>query len=230
MKYMNNHYGQSLIFGKRVRFAAEPDGEGGNGVGEGATAGGKSGSDADGGEEGDGSGGGSDDLSIEELKLALAKAKSDTDRFKASIDKLTKTNKELTDKTRKYMTDEQKAAADREARDQELEELKREVRMSKYSKRLVGIGMTEADADEMAGIIPELGDDADSFFDNFGKFVEGIKKTAGETAVQKLLKDRPDINAGNGDAGKSIAEEKAIAIGKRNAGRGTENKILDYYK
>ena len=225
MKFMNNHYGQSRIFGNHIRFAAEPDGAGDNGIGEGGGAGGT-------GDDGDDDGtGDDDDLSLEELKLQLAKERAEKDRYKMSIDNLAKKNKELTDKTRKYMTDEQKAQADREARDQELEDLKREVRMSKYSKRLVGIGMTESEADELAGIIPELGDNADSFFDAVSKFVEGVKKSAGESAVQKLLKDRPDINAGNGGGAKiSVAEEKAQAIGKRNASRATESKVLDYYK
>ena len=196
-----------------ARFAVEPEGNADNGIGEGEGAGGTS----------------DTDISIEELKLQLAKEKAEKERFKSSIDKLTKTNKELTDQTRKYMTDEQKAQADREAREQELEDLKREVRMSKYSKRLVGIGMGEEDADKLAGILPEL-DDADNFFDVFGRFVEDVKKAAGESAVQKLLKDRPGINAGNGDGGTSIAEEIAQSIGKRTAGRATNNKIADFYK
>lgn len=230
MKFMNNHYGQSMIFGKRVRFASEPSDDAGNGIGDGGTAGGASGAD-EGGNDGDGNDSGSDGLSIEELKLQLAKERAEKERFKSSVDNLAKKNKELTDKTRKYMTDEQKAQADKEARDQELEDLKREVRMSKYSKRLVGFGMSESDADELAGIIPELGDNSDSFFDGLGKFIEATKKMAGEAAVQKLLKDRPDINAGNGNGGSiSIAEEKAQAIGKRNANRTNENKISDYYK
>lgn len=225
MKFMNNHYGQSRIFGNHIRFAVEPNGDVGNGIGADGAAGGTS------GDEGGSDDGGSDEISIEELKLQLARERAEKERFKSSVDNLAKKNKELTDKTRKYMTDEQKAQADKEARDQELEDLKREVRTTKYSKRLVGIGMTESDADELAGIIPELGDNSDAFFDTFGKFVEGIKKTAGEAAVQKLLKDRPDINAGSGDSGKiTIAEEKAQAIGKRNSGRASENKISDYYK
>lgn len=224
MKYMNNHYGQSSIFG-RARFAVQPEGEEGNGIGDEGGAGGSSGKDDEGGKDDY-----SDELSVEELKIQLAKEKAEKERFKSSIDNLTKKNKELTDKTRKYMTDEQKAQADREARDQELEDLKREVRISKYSKRLVGIGMTESEADELAGIIPELGDDSDTFFDSFGRFVEGVKKSAGESAVQKLLKDRPDINAGNGEQGKSIAEEKAQAIGKRSVGRTNDNNILANYK
>lgn len=224
MKYMNNHYGQSRIFG-HARFAVEPEGSADNGIGEPSGAGGSN----DGGDDGD-VGTGAEDISIEELKLQLAKEKAEKERFKSSIDNLTKKNKELTDKTRKYMTDEQKAQADKEARDQELEDLKREVRISKYSKRLVGMGMTESEADELAGIIPELGDESDTFFDAFSRFVDGVKKSAGESAVQKLLKDRPDINAGNGEASKSVAEEKAMALGKRNVGRATDNKVIDYYK
>ena len=226
MKYMNNHYGQSRIFGK-ARFAVAPEGDPGNGIGDDGGAGGASSSD-DGHDDNDDK---DDELSIEELKIQLAKEKAEKERFKSSIDNLTKKNKELTDKTRKYMTDEQKAQEDREARDQELEDLKREVRISKYSKRLVGIGMTESEADELAGIIPELGDESDTFFDSLGRFVEGVKKSAGESAVQKLLKDRPDINAGNGAGGGiTIAEEKAQSIGKRSVGRTNDNKILANYK
>lgn len=221
MKFMNNHYGQSRIFGGKVRFAAEPDGDGSNGIGEEGGAGGSS----EGTEDNDGS----DDISLEELKLQLAREKAEKERYKSSIDNLTKKNKELTDKTRKYMTDEQKAQEDKEARDQELEELKKEVRISKYSKRLVGFGMSESEADELAGTIPEL-EDADAFFDTIGRFIDSVKKSAGESAVQELLKKRPDINAGNGDGGNSVAEEKARAIGKRNAGRVTEHKVVDYYK
>lgn len=229
MKYMNNHYGQSRIFGKHIRFVAEPGGADGNGIGDDGTAGGSSGGNGD-GSDGEGDGDGSDEFSIEELKAQLAKEKAEKERFKSSVDNLTKKNKDLTEKARKYMTDEQKAQADKDARDQELENLKREVRISKYSKRLVGIGMEETEADELAGVIPEM-EDADTFFDSIGKFVEGIKKSAGEAAVQKLLKDRPDINAGNGGNGQSVAQEKAIAIAKRkNAARSDGNKVTDYYK
>lgn len=220
MKFMNNHYGQSRIFGK-ARFMAEPAGEGDNGVGEGSGAGGTS-------DDGDESG--TDDMSVDEIKLQLAKAQAELERAKHANDKLAKNNKELTDKNRKYMTDEQRAQEDREERDRELEELKREVRTSKYSKRLVGIGMEEQKADELAGIIPEL-EDADVFFDAIGAFIESVKKTAGEDAVQKLLKDRPGINAGNGEAKTSVAEEKALAIAKKNVGRtDASKKIADFYK
>ena len=51
MKFMNNHFGQSMIFGKRVRFMAEPSGGGSNGIGDDGAAGGASGSD-DGGSDG----------------------------------------------------------------------------------------------------------------------------------------------------------------------------------
>ena len=198
---------------RHVRFATDPGTDPNNDVGEGGGAGGSS----------------NDDVSIEELKLQLAKEKAEKERFKSSIDKLTKQNKELTDQTRQYMTDEQKAKADKEAKEQELEDLKREVRVSKYSKRLVGIGMEEEDADKMAGILPDL-EDADGFFDAFGKFVEGVKKAAGESAVLKLLKDRPGVNAGNGESKMSIAEERAQAIGKRSAGMAEKSNVTDYYK
>lgn len=206
------------IFGN-ARFMAEPAGDGSNGIGDNQGAGGSS------------DGGSDPGVSVEELRLQLAKAQADLERQKHANDKLSKNNKELTDQVRKNMSDEQKAAADKEARDQELEALKKEVRVTKYSKRLVGIGMTESEADEMAEAIPDM-EKPEEFFDKLGKFIEGIKKAAGEDAVQKLLKDRPGINAGNGDGStNTVAEEKAKAIAKRRLGmNASDNKATDYYK
>lgn len=222
MKFMNNHYGQSRIFGK-ARFMAEPSGDEGNGIGEGNGAGGTSNDPSGDGDNNDPS------PSAEELSLKLARLQAELERANHAKDKLAKSNKELTDKARKYMTDEQKAQADKEAKDQELETLRKEVRVTKYSKRFLNMGMTEEEADNMANSITDY-DLPDEFFDVFGNYVESVKKTAGDSAVQKLLRDRPDIHAGSGDGkGLSFAEEKAIAIAKRKT-QVMENKATDYYK
>lgn len=224
MKFMNNHYGQSQIFGRRVRFNEAPSGDGSNGIGDGATAGGTSNTDGDGGNDNNNDNGDEDPaIALEALKIQLAKERAEKERFKSSVDSLTKKNKDLTAEVRKNMTDEQKAQEDRENRDKELAELKREVRITKYSKRLVGFGMSETEADEMAGIIPEL-EDADAFFDTLGKFIENVKKTSGESAVQKLLKERPDINAGNGE---SDVDDPAMALAKDAAKRTQKSGVND---
>jgi len=221
MKFMNNHYGQSLIF-KHARHNAPDMGDvGGDGGTDGDGSGGGSGTDgSDGGDDGD---------SLEELKAQLAKAKAESERYKNSISKLTSANSDLKKQNRQLMNDDQKAQADRDERDQELEELKKQVRVAAYSKRFIGFGMTEKEADELAEATPAM-EDSDLFFDALGSFIESIKKTSGEEAVQKLLKDRPDINAGNGDKKSTVAEDKAVAIAKKAASRAASNNIVNYYK
>ena len=224
MKFMNNHYGQSRIFGRRTHFRVPPmDGDGGS---DGALdTGGSSGGSGEGGDNG---ASGDDGLSVDDLKIALAKAKADAEKLKNANDKLAKDNGRLTKEARARMNAEEQAKLDQEDRDKELAELKKEVRTARYSKRLVGFGMAEAEADELAGIIPDM-EDSDAFFDSLGKFVENIKKTSAESAVQELLKNRPDINAGSGDGKTSIAEERAKEIAKSGRGGARTNDIAKLY-
>ena len=177
---------------------------------------------ADGGADIDSSGGGSgsaadpDDSSdfieptVDDLKAQLAKAQADLQKAKIQSDKNAQQAKQFKEQARAHMTAEQAAQAARDERDAEFEALKKEVRVTKYSKRLVGIGMDEAQANEMANIIPEL-EDSDAFFDALNKFVEGVRKSSGDAAVQKLLKDRPEINAGGGESEK---DDPAMAFAK----------------
>ena len=222
MKFMNNHYGHSLIF-KNARFRVPPaEGDGGS-DGSLDSGSGSAGSDGnDNGSDGD------DGITLDDLKVALAKAKAEAEKLKSANDKLAKDNGRLTKENRARMSAEDQAKADQEERDKELAELKKEVRTAKYSKRLVGFGMGETEADELAGIIPEL-EDSDAFFDSLGKFIEGAKKTAAEGAVQELLKNRPDINAGSGDGKSSVAEEKAKEIAKSGRGGARTNDIAKLY-
>lgn len=228
MKFMNNHYGRSLIF-KHARCAVPEDGGDGGVDGGVDGSGGGSGSSSS-GEDPVGSSSSEDNSAdIEALKLQLAKAQAEKERYKNSVDNLTKKNSELTKKNRQFMTDEQRAQEDQEAVNQELEELRKEVRVSKYSKRFVGMGMSEEEADEMALVMPDM-EDADLMFDLLGKFIESVKKTAGADAVQELIKNRPEISAGNGDKKSTVAEDKAVAIAKTRAGKRDGNNIADYYK
>lgn len=195
-KFMNNHYGQSRIFGKMARFAVDP-----NGGAEGDTAGDPE--PVAGGGSGDTDNGDSTE-SIEALKAELAKAKAETLRFKNSNDKLLKEKGELTKKNRDMMSADQKEKEAQEEREKRFAEMERELRANKYSKRLVGIGMAETDADTFAAMLPEL-EDADAFFTSLSSFVQAREKSASDKAIQDLLRSRPDINAGNGDANKDDA-------------------------
>lgn len=221
MKYMNmSRYTQKLF--KNARFKAAPDGGDGGDGGAGDDGAGGGGSSS-------GDNGGANEPSVEDLKIQLAKAQAQADRYKNSIDNLTKKNGELTKQNRQYMNDEERAKADQEERDRELAELKAQVRTADYSKRFVGMGLAADEADAMAVTIPEL-EDADTFFAGLSKYVESVRKTSAESAVQELLKNRPDINAGNGDSSTSIAEEKAVALAKSRGGVTSNNDIANNYR
>lgn len=196
---MNNHFGQSRIF-RHVRFAVEPS------AGE------------DGSIDTDVSGGGSssedkaddDGETLESLRQALAKANGDLERYKNSITRLNKEKSDLTKKNREMMSADQLEKEAQEERERRFAEMERELRANKYSKRLVGLGMEEKDADVFATTIPDL-EDADGFFDTLAGFVKAREKNAADKAIQDLLKSRPDINAGTGDANK---DDPAMALAK----------------
>ena len=181
----------------------------------------------------DGNGSSSDVTpSVEELMTQLAQERATNAQNKAALDKALKEKGELTKNLRAKMTaeeqaDEAKRLAD-EAKDAEIKELKDKFRMMDYSKRYMGIGMDEKTAESLSELTGDLAD-ADKFFSALDKFVKAKIKTAGENAVQELIKSNPDIKAGSGGDGKiSLAEERAVSIGKRTAGANED--ILKFYR
>lgn len=194
---MNNHFGYARIF-NHAHFAVAPE----------------SGAELDGGiqtDTGDLGGGSADEHEtaddpedISSIKAELARVRADNERYKNSISKLNKEKGELTKKNREMMSADQLEKEAHEEREKRFAEMERELRANKYSKRLVGIGMAEADADTFAAMLPEL-EDADNFFASLSSFVQAREKSASDKAIQDLLKSRPDINAGNGDANKDDA-------------------------
>lgn len=211
MKFMNNHYSQSQIFGRarckmpmNLQFFAESPGDGGDG--------GDGGSDG-----GEGDGGENDTPTVEELMAQLAQERATNAQNKAALDRALKEKGELTKNLRKRMTaeetaNEEKRLAD-EAKDAEIKELKEKFRTMDYSKRYMGIGMDEKTAESLSELTGDL-PDVDKFFSALDKFVKAKIKTAGENAVQELIKSNPDIKAGTGSTDKNawvgdIAKELA---------------------
>lgn len=226
MKFMNNHYGQSRIFGHarfkipmNIQFFAEPSGgDGGSGEREGT---------------GDGEGKDSGSTpSVDELLAQLAQERATNAQNKAALDKALKEKGELTKNLRAKMSAEEqeaeaKKAAD-EAKDARIQELESKFRTMDYSKRYMGIGMDEKTAETLSEMTGEL-TDPDKFFSALGKFITASNKSAGENAIQDLIKKNPEIKAGSGDDTKtSLAEEKAVSIGKRTAGANED--ILKHYR
>ena len=227
MKFMNNHYGQSKIFGHarckiplNLQFFAESAGDGGDG--------GSGGSDL--GESGEGSQ--ENNPSVEELMAQLAQERAENAKNKNALDKALREKGELTKNLRAKMTaEEQEQEAKREAeeaKDAKIQELESKFRTMDYSKRYMGIGMDEKTAESLSELTGELAD-ADKFFSALGKFITASNKAAEENYRQELIKNNPDINAGSGgDTKNSLAEERAVSIGKRTAGANED--ILKFYR
>ncbi len=169
-------------------------------------------------------------LSYEELLEQLATAQANAaaanaekERFKNSVDDLTRKNKNLTEQVRNRMSaDEQIEAAKAEAAEaarkenedlrSKVQELEKKERINSYSKRFMGIGMDEKTAEGMAELTGEL-TDAEKFFSELDKYIKSATAAAGENAVQELLKNRTDIKAGTSGGGKqSLAVEKAMEL------------------
>lgn len=169
---------------------------------------------------------------VEELLTKLAQKDADYAKLKNSFDstssELSTAKKQLKAKmTAEEQIEEEKRLAD-EAKDAKIQELESRFRTMDYSKRYMGIGMDEKTAESLSELTGELAD-ADKFFSALGKFITASNKSAGENAVQELVKNNPDINAGSGsDTKNSLAEERAISIGKRTAGANED--ILKFYR
>lgn len=212
MKFMNNHYGQSRIFDHarckmpmNLQFFAESAGD----VGDGGSGSGDSGESGEGSQE--------NNPSVEELMAQLAQERAENAKNKNALDKALREKGELTKNLRAKMTaEEQEQEAKREAeeaKDAKIQELESKFRTMDYSKRYMGIGMDEKTAESLSELTGELVD-ADKFFSALDKFVKAKIKTAGENAVQELIKSNPDIKAGTGSTDKNswvgdIAKELA---------------------
>lgn len=225
MKFMNNHYGQSQIFGRarckmpmNIQFFAESSGGDGGGTG-------------DGGEGGDNGGEHENTPSVEELLAQLAQERATNAQNKAALDKALKEKGELTKNLRAKMSAEEqeaeaKKAAD-EAKDARIQELESKFRTMDYSKRYMGIGMDEKTAEALSELTGELSD-ADKFFSALDKFMKSKIKSAGEDAIQELIKKNPEIKSGTGESDKNaLAKEKAKEAANRRSG--ADMDILKHY-
>lgn len=170
--------------------------------------------------------------SVDELMAELAKERAEKAKLKNSFDtassELAATKKQLRTKmTAEEQIEEEKRLAD-EAKDAKIQELESKFRTMDYSKRYMGIGMDEKTAESLSELTGELAD-ADKFFSALGKFITASNKAAEESYRQELIKNNPDINAGSGgDTKNSLAEERAVSIGKRTAGANED--ILKFYR
>lgn len=144
--------------------------------------------------------------SVDELMAELAKERAEKAKLKNSFDtassELAATKKQLRTKmTAEEQIEEEKRLAD-EAKDAKIQELESKFRTMDYSKRYMGIGMDEKTAEMLSELTGELSD-VDKFFSVLDKFMKAKIKSAGENAVQELIKSNPEIKAGTGEADKN---------------------------
>ena len=222
-KYMNNYFGKRHF--RHANFKdAEPDLTDGN-----MANGGGGGSISPDGNPDD-TKPSYDDLVAELAKsrTEAAQAKLDRERFKNSIDDLTKKNSELTKKVRESMTAEQQLEAAKkereDAKDALIAEYQAKERVRDCTEFLMdsSIGMDKKTAKEFAQKFVE-GD-----FDNAMPILEKHIKAIKDTAYQKALTDRPDPKAGNGNVNENSS---AMAMAAAYAGRqsGVNMDILNQY-
>lgn len=168
---------------------------------------------------------------VEELMAELAKERAEKAKLKNSFDtassELASTKKQLRTKmSAEEQEAEAKKAAD-EAKDARIQELESKFRMMDYSKRYMGIGMDEKTAEVLSELTGELSD-ADKFFSALDRFMKSKIKSAGEDAIQELIKKNPEIKSGTGDSDKNaLAKEKAKEAANRRSG--ADMDILKHY-
>ena len=143
---------------------------------------------------------------VEELIARLAQRDADYAKLKNSFDttssELSTAKKQLKAKmSAEEQIEEEKRIAD-EAKDARIQELESKFRTMDYSKRYMGIGMDEKTAEMLSELTGEL-TDVDKFFSVLDKFMKAKIKSAGENAVQELIKRNPEIKAGTGEADKN---------------------------
>lgn len=168
---------------------------------------------------------------VDELMAELAKERAEKAKLKNSFDtassELATAKRQLRTKmSAEEQEAEAKKAAD-EAKDARIQELESKFRIMDYSKRYMGIGMDEKTAESLSELTGQL-EDADKFFSALDKFMKSKIKSAGEDAIQELIKKNPEIKSGTGDSEKNaLAKEKAKEAAHRRTGANMD--ILKHY-
>ena len=159
-----------------------------------------------------------DTPTVEELMTQLAEERAKTARLQNEKDTASSEAASFKKQLRARMSANEQEEAEKKAREEaiekELQELRNESRINKYSKRFMGVGMDETSATELATLTGEIAE-PEKFFSALDKFVKATIKKAGEDSVEALIKSNPSIKAGNGDgAGESLAVRKAKELAR----------------
>lgn len=176
-----------------------------------------------------------DNLSAEELKAALenlelpsGEDKSNDDeiaKLKAALNKASSEASDYKKQLREKMSAEEKEKAEKEAADKEKDELiaklQRERAVTNYTAKLIGLGISEAEAKKTAEKMPSGLDD--TFFDTFSNFKNEVeRKTKAE-----LTKGTPRPGGGS-DTDKTITKEQFDKMGYKERLELKQNNPTEY--
>lgn len=207
MKFMNNHYGESRVFG-HARFKTMPEEvETGGGAFSGESE--KDSSAEEGPEV---------ELSTDELVQQLAAERANSAKLKANLDKTLKEKGEITKKYRSTLSaNEQEAIAKKEAeeaKDARIAELEAKMQVNEYTERCmdVKIGMSKDVAKSFAEALTN--GDSEKAFEALANHIGSIKTKL----EQEFYAQRPELQAGHGDGKESLAVQKAKELAKKSAG------------
>lgn len=173
---------------------------------------------------------------LSDIKAELLQEKTKSERYKNSIDKLTKANGELTKQVRENMNPEElKKAIMQEAenarkeaeaeKDAEIQALRERIDITDSTAFWGGktIGMDDELAKSTAEA--EVKGDKEKFRDNIVKHIKTIK----DNSYHQALKDRGEIKAGNGEPDKNAAAKEAAAAAAKRVGTANQD-ILNHYR
>lgn len=143
-----------------------------------------------------------DSAKVQEMLVEMAKQKR-------AIDKLTKENKELTQKYRATLSEKEQASlekAEAEAqRNEEFESLKRQVRVNELTENFMDLGYSKDLAKKAA--TAQADGDTDTLLDIQKQFNDAQKKSW----EAEFYKNRPELRAGNGE-GAAVTKEQFEAM------------------
>lgn len=143
---------------------------------------------------------------LAEQTTIATKARLECERIKNNIHSLTKENEKLRQITRQNekIKNETISISEKEKSDldKRMLEMEKELATEKAIKRYtLQLGMDEKEAAKAARA--EMDKDMETWQKVIEKHIERVKLEASERAVQDVLKNRPDVKAGFGDANRN---------------------------
>jgi hypothetical protein len=139
-----------------------------------------------------------EEVNIQDLMLEVAKLKRQVDKASSEAAEWKKKYKASLDETEKASMEKAEAEA---AKEEEINQLRRENTLNKVEKGYLALGWTGDEASRMA--IAEV----DGDFDNKAKIMAEVDARKKKEFETEFLKNRPELNVGLGD-GRTYTKEQ----------------------